>query len=116
MTDIARVHGRQSTDEDSSRIPAFAFLAQFSFAYTGTSAQSAPVTDASIKAATPYVLVRLCATTDCWIAFGDNPVAAAGAGVFLPAGVVDVWRMTAGNRVAAIQAASGGSLSVVILE
>lgn len=115
MTDIARVHGRQSTDEDSSRLPILAFLAEFSFAYT-TSTQSDPVDHASVKDATPYVMVRLCATTDCWVAFGENPTAVAGAGVFLPAGTIEYWRMTAGERVAAVQATSGGSLSVVILE
>jgi hypothetical protein len=112
---IARVHGRQSTDQESFNVPSFKPLAGFSFAYT-TSVASAAVTDASILAGIDEVLVRLAATTDCWVAFGAAPTAVVGTGVFLPAGLVEVWRMNKGDKVAAVQDSEGGTLSVVLLE
>lgn len=114
MTTIARVHGRQSTDEESFNVPAFSYLAAFTFSFTGTSAASAAVTHASVI--TDEVLVRLCADQDCWIAFGASPTAVASSGLFLPAGCVEVWRMNAGDKVAAIQVSSGGNLSVALLK
>ena len=112
---IARVHGRQSTDEESFNAPAFKFLEEFSFAYT-TSTQSAAITHAAIQAGIDEVLVRVSANTDCWIAFGANPTAVVDQGIFLPAGVVEVWRMNKGDLIAAVQDASGGTLSVVLLQ
>lgn len=114
MSDLARTHGRMSTDEDSSRVPVLSVLADFSFAYTGTSAASAAVTDASIKDVITEVIVRLSATTDCWVTFGASPVAVAGTGVYLAAGVVEYWRMNKGDAVAAIQESANGDLSVTL--
>lgn len=112
---IARVHGRQSTDEESFNAPAFKFLAAFTFAFT-TAAQSAAITDAGIEAGIEEVLVRVASNADCWIAFGSNPTAVVDTGIFLPAGVVEVWRMNKGDKISAVQDAAGGTLSVVILQ
>ena len=112
---IARVHGRQSTDEESFNVPAFKFLADFTFAYT-TTTQSAAITDAAITDGITEVLVRISANTDCWIAFGADPTAVLDQGIFMPAGVTEVWRMNKGDKVAAVQDTSGGTLSVVLLQ
>lgn len=59
--------------------------------------------------------VRLCATSDCWIAFGPTPVAAInGAGsMLLPAGVPEYFWVYPGEFVACTQATAGGFLNVV---
>lgn len=57
-------------------------------------------------------VMRIAATTDCFIAVGENPVATA-ADVFLPAGVPEYFTVRAGiDKVAAIRAATDGALSV----
>lgn len=59
-------------------------------------------------------IVRLCASTNCYIAFGGSTVEATTAGIFLPAGVPLVVGVPSGaTRVAAIQASAGGVLSVL---
>lgn len=58
--------------------------------------------------------VRLCGTSDCWIAFGPTPVAAVnGAGsILLPAGVPEYFWVYPGEFVACIQASGGGFLNI----
>jgi hypothetical protein len=58
--------------------------------------------------------VRLCGTSDCWVAFGPTPVAAVnGAGsILLPAGVPEYFWVYPGEFVACIQAAAGGFLNI----
>ncbi len=57
-------------------------------------------------------VIRIAATTDCFIAVGENPVATT-ADVFLPAGVPEYFTVRAGiDKVAAIRAATDGALSV----
>jgi len=59
-------------------------------------------------------ILRLCASTNCYIAFGGGTIEATTAGIFLPAGVPLVVGVPAGaTRVAAIQASAGGILSVL---
>ena len=55
--------------------------------------------------------VRLCGTSDCWIAFGPTPVAAVnGAGsILLPAGVPEYFWVYPGEFVACIQASAVAS-------
>lgn len=75
-------------------------------AFTGTSAQSSALSRG---------LYRLSATAACWIAKNSDPTASAGAGsMYLPANVVEyVYIDTDGTEeIAAIQAASGGTLSI----
>ena len=58
--------------------------------------------------------VRLCGTSDCWVAFGPTPVAAVnGAGsVLLPASVPEYFWVYPGEFVACIQANSAGFLNI----
>jgi hypothetical protein len=87
------------------------------------------VTRASVGAITPVAIgvasaqsaampantrsVRLVATVDCFVEFGADPTAtAAGAatGFYLPAGAVEYFTATAGQKVAVIRAATDGTL------
>lgn len=56
-------------------------------------------------------VVRVVATTNCHIRFGANPTATT-SNVYLPAGVVEYFRVTPGDKVAAIKNATAGSLYV----
>lgn len=83
--------------------------------FSGTSqnitvaAASAAVTNAF---ASGTFEVRIVSTVSCWITFGTSPTATAGAGsIYLPAGVVEYFHVSPGQKVAAIQDAAGGTLS-----
>jgi len=56
--------------------------------------------------------VLLCATVACFVAVGSNPTAVAGTSLYLPANVPLFVGIGAGQKVAAIQASSGGTLYV----
>lgn len=72
-------------------------------AYDGSAASGAIAAD----------VVRLVASTDCHVAFGAVPVAAAdGTCVFLPANVPEYFRITSGHKVAAIKDAVAGNLFI----
>ncbi len=60
----------------------------------------------------PNKLLRLCATVGCRLAFGVNPTATA-TGAFLPADAIEYIELLPGDKVAVIQEASGGKLSIV---
>jgi hypothetical protein len=72
-----------------------------------TSAQSAAFGTSTTE-------VRIVSTTNCHIAFGVNPTAAAtdNNGFYLPAGVVEYFHVTPGQKLAAIQDSAGGTLCV----
>ena len=57
------------------------------------------------------VVVRVVSTTDCHIAFGANPTATANS-MLLPAKVPEFFICSTTDKVAAIQDAAGGNLSV----
>lgn len=60
--------------------------------------------------------VILTATTDCWVAFGATPTASAGAAgnVFVPAGIYGYpFIITAGQKLAVIQATAAGSINII---
>ena len=58
--------------------------------------------------------VTVVATTDCYIAFGTDPTAAADAGsMLLPAGAIWTRRITSGWKVSAIKVADAGALSIM---
>jgi hypothetical protein len=63
-------------------------------------------------------VVRVVATSNCWIVFGVNPTAAAtsGNGSYVPAGAIELWRVTPGHRVAVIQDSAAGTLSITELQ
>lgn len=73
-------------------------------AFTGTSAQSA-----AFAASTS--IIRVVASEACFLVFGADPTATTG-GMFLPSGVVEYFAVTPGQKVAAIQASTGGSLYI----
>lgn len=58
--------------------------------------------------------IRVVSTTDCHINIGASPTAAAtdNNGFFLPANVVEYFHVNPGQRLAVIQDAAGGTLSV----
>lgn len=57
--------------------------------------------------------VRVVSTTNCWIRFGAAPTAAAAANnVYLPAGVVEYFHVSPGQKLAAIRDSADGTLNV----
>jgi hypothetical protein len=84
---------------------------------SGSSTQSSVIGTAG---ATPGadVTVRLAATTDCWLAFGANPTAAADAAdaIFLPSGIVEYMDVVAGTKIAVIQNSAGGKLNIGVTQ
>ena len=76
-------------------------------AFTATSAQSAAIAGA---------IVRVVATQNCHLAFGASPTAVAdGSCVYMPAGNVQMFAVTSGNKIAAIQDSTGGSLFITVM-
>lgn len=61
--------------------------------------------------------VRCVATSGCWIAFGNAPVAAIGVSpaIYLPAGVPEYFWVGPGDRIAVVQDSAGGSLNIAEL-
>lgn len=57
-------------------------------------------------------VVRVVATTSCYIAFGSNPTATAN-DIYLPADVVEYWQIQPEHKVSAIQVSSAGVLHVM---
>jgi hypothetical protein len=74
-------------------------------AYTGTAGTTAAL---SVRA----TVVRVVATTDCFIEIGAAPTAVANTSLFLPAGVPEYFACTAGDKVSAIQVSAAGSIYV----
>lgn len=61
--------------------------------------------------------IRVCATTDVWIAFGDDPTAASATtpSIFLPSGVPEYFWVFPGEKLAVIQDSAAGKLSIAEL-
>ena len=74
-------------------------------AYTGT----AGVIDNAVGSQTR--VVRVVTTTAAHIAFGAAPTATT-SDVYMPAGVAEYFAITPGEKVSAVQVASGGNLHV----
>lgn len=93
-TAIATIGTRSYTDASGQHL-----------AFTGTSAQSSAITATE---------VTISASKDCYVAFGSNPTASAGAGsMFLAAGALWTRRITSGWKIAAIQSSEAGALSIM---
>jgi hypothetical protein len=74
--------------------------------YTSSSVQSA-----AFGAQTHEI--RVVCTSNAWINIGENPTASAGDGsIFMPAGLVEYFHVSPGQKVAVIQDSSGGNLVV----
>lgn len=73
-------------------------------AYTGTAAASAAI-------GAQITVVRLVATTDCWVYFTAAGTAATNAnGVFLPAMAVEYFRVPTSTKMSAVRDATSGSV------
>jgi hypothetical protein len=57
-------------------------------------------------------IVRLFSTVDAWVSFGANPTAVAegSSSLFLPGGIVEYFEIRADEKLAVIQATTGGKL------
>lgn len=76
-------------------------------AFTATSAQTGAITG---------TIVRVTATQNCHLAFGANPTAVAdGSCVYLPASSTQMFAVTSGNKIAAIQDSAGGNLFITVM-
>lgn len=73
-------------------------------AYTGTAGQSAAL-------GTSTKLVRVIASSACHIKFGANPTATT-SDIYLPANVAEYFGVTPGDKISAVQVASGGNLNI----
>ena len=73
-------------------------------AISGSSAASAAFSDQT-------QIVRVASTTDCFITFNGTPTATSSS-MYLPAGVVEYFRVTPGHKVAALQRFNSGTLYV----
>ncbi len=76
-----------------------------------TDAVSYDTSTASVAFSSVATHIRVVATTNCHIRFGSNPTATT-ADVYLPAGVVEYFKVDPGLKVAAIKA-SGASAGVL---
>lgn len=84
-------------------------VAAQSVAVSGTSALSGVWNGSTTR-------VVLCSSTDCWVAFGASPAAAASAtnAIYVPAGVYGYPIMiAAGQRLAVIQSSAAGTLNII---
>lgn len=77
--------------------------------------------DASASAASDAVgagtrVVRVIASADCWVKFGAAPVAAAADSMRLKADREEWFRVSPGDKVAALGVAGSGSLNLVEME
>ncbi len=73
-----------------------------------------PVKGVPITVPNNTLHVRVVATADCWIAFGQNPVALAASpvSILLPAGIPEYFWVYPGERIAVVQNIAGGSLNI----
>lgn len=75
-------------------------------AFAGASVQSTAVPSGVYE-------IRVVCTSNAWIKVGSNPTATAGDGsLFMPAGLVEYFHVSPGEKVAAIQDSAGGNLCV----
>ncbi len=62
-------------------------------------------------------VVRLVATSDCFVAFGGSTVAATSSDMFLPSGVVEEFQVVPNaTYISVIQDAAGGTLYITEME
>lgn len=73
--------------------------------YTGTAGTTAALS-------TNSNVVRVIATTDCFIEIGMNPTAVADTGCYLPALTPEYFACPEGGKVSAIQVSAAGTLYV----
>jgi len=81
---------------------------------TGASQKIAVTGTAALSAAITTGIVRLFSTKDCWIVFGNNPVAVANDGdsFFLPGGIIEYYVINHGQKLSVIQDVAAGDLHI----
>jgi hypothetical protein len=92
-------------DNESRPLPAIFPGVSQRVAVGGSSTQSAAFGDST-------GMIRLAPTTDCYVAFGLNPTAT-NASLFLPAGSIEYFGVSPGEKIACLQVSSAGFLNVV---
>lgn len=92
-------------DDESRGIPAIFPGSSQTVAIGATSVQSS-----SMGSTTG--LIRLTASSDCYVAFGPNPTAT-NASLMLPAGMVEYFGINPGDKVAVLQVSAAGFLNIV---
>lgn len=81
----------------------------------GTNQKIAYTTHAESAAfGTETYAIRIVTTTNAWYAIGLAPVAttSSGGGTYLPLGIVEIIRVTPGEKISVVQDSAGGNLSV----
>jgi hypothetical protein len=91
-------------DLNGNFVQAVAFGKVQNVSYTGSAAAS----DAFLAGTR---VVRLVATTDCFVAISANPTATTST-IYLPQGVVEYVRVNAGDKISAIRRSQDGTLNV----
>jgi hypothetical protein len=84
--------------------------------FSGT-AQDIAVAAASAAVTNPFGAnifdIRVVSTTACWVTISKAPTATAAApSAYLPAGVVEYFHVSPGEKIAAIRASADGTMSV----
>jgi hypothetical protein len=84
------------------------------YRYSGVSDLVAFTTNTQSAAVPSNIhVIRVTCDAAAWINIGDNPTATVGDNsIYMAAGVVDYFVVTPGQKVAVIQAAAGGNMSV----
>lgn len=88
--------------EANDIFPAISQGASQIIAYTGAAAQSAAF-------ATGVTILRVFATTDCFLEFGANPTATSGS-MFLPGGFIEYFEVRPGDKLSVIRSTISGTL------
>jgi hypothetical protein len=87
--------------------------APFSVATSPAGSYSAgPVAGVPITTPNQTTHVRLVATTDCYVSFGDNPTAGVNTGFYLPALTPEYFWVVPGERLAVNRVSVGGTLNI----
>lgn len=102
-TELARSHNKSET------IQAVAPGTTQTITTSGSSAAT------STAFATGSTIARIVATEDCHLAFATSPTATT-SDTFLPAKQVEYFKITAGEKVAAIQSSTAGTVYVTEME
>ena len=77
----------------------------------GTTIKQAIGSASAATAALTTDIVRLAATTDCYVVFGATPVATS-SGLFLPAGCPEYFAFISGQKIAVIRDTTDGNLLI----
>lgn len=96
---------------DGDIVPVPKLSSSFTVAYTAASGASSDVVGTEVGLSQPEVLLRITATTDCFITTAVTPTAVAdGSHHYLPAGIPQDVRVPGIYKIAAIRSAVDGSI------